>query len=256
MKHLKTILGLREGSAHVGGAGLRYGCVVVLTDSDADGSHIRGLVINFLHAKWPELAKSGFVKILQTPIVRATKGQQVRDFVHLSALNAWAATPAAQGWRLKYFKGLGTWDAAAAKKLLKNSRSTLVNDDDSGADTAMTLAFDKKHADNRKRWILDNVAEPPMPDYSSPKMSISKFVNTDLVNYAVYDVQRTIPSVLDGQKTGQRKVLFTVFSRGYMSQAKEIKVSVFSVSFFQCFQCECSTECRVYPGCAAGRCGG
>jgi DNA topoisomerase II len=63
MTHLKTILGLRAGEAHAGGANLRYGGVVILTDADADGSHIRGLVLNLLHAKWPALATSGFVKV-------------------------------------------------------------------------------------------------------------------------------------------------------------------------------------------------
>jgi DNA topoisomerase-2 len=73
IKNLKTILALKEGSKHEGGDGLRYGSIIILTDSDADGSHIRGLILNFLHSKWPELAKSGFVRVWQTPIVRAKK---------------------------------------------------------------------------------------------------------------------------------------------------------------------------------------
>ncbi len=96
--NLKKILGLKEGCKHEEGEGLRYGSIIILTDSDAgaaarsshengaerlthpmrrdafaDGSHIRGLILNFLHFKWPELAKSGFVRVLQTPIVRAKK---------------------------------------------------------------------------------------------------------------------------------------------------------------------------------------
>lgn len=221
--HLKTILALRSGEAHAGGAGLRYGSVLVLTDSDADGSHIRGLVLNLLHSKWPALARSGFVKVLQTPIVRAYKGTSTKDFVNLSQLNAWAATGEARGWRMKYFKGLGTWNNSDAKKLLALARPVAFVDG-SGTDEAMELAFDAKMANARKDWILANVAQPPVPNYTE-NMTIERFVNTDLVNYCIYSVERALPSVLDGLKTSQRKILYTVLKRGYLTQAKEIKVA-------------------------------
>ena len=74
-------------------------------DAFADGSHIRGLILNFLHVKWPELAKGGFVRVLQTPIVRATRaGGQVRDFYNLTEFNAWSASGASAGYRVKYYK--------------------------------------------------------------------------------------------------------------------------------------------------------
>ena len=223
MTHLKTILGLRAGEAHTKGAGLRYGAVVILTDADADGSHIRGLVLNLLHAKWPALATSGYVKVLQTPVVRATKGTAVRDFVNLSELNAWAGTDEAKSWRLKYYKGLGTWNNSDAKKLLASTKP-IAFVDGAGTEEAMQLAFDAKLANARKEWILNNVATPPVPDYTKD-MSIHAFVHTDLVNFSIYSVERALPSVLDGLKTSQRKILYTVLKRNYTSLAKEIKVA-------------------------------
>ena len=223
MTHLKTILGLRAGEVHAKGAGLRYGSVVILTDADADGSHIRGLVLNLLHAKWPALATSGYVKVLQTPVVRATKGSVVRDFVNLSELNAWAETEEAKGYRLKFYKGLGTWNNSDAKKLLASAKP-IAFVDGAGTEEAMQLAFDAKLANARKEWILANVAAPPVPDYTKD-MSIHAFVHTDLVNFSIYSVERALPSVLDGLKTSQRKILYTVLKRNYTSLAKEIKVA-------------------------------
>lgn len=226
VKNLKLILGLKENTSNV--TELRYGAVIVLTDSDSDGSHIRGLVLNILHAKWPALAKSGYIKVLQTPIVRASKGANIRDFVNLSELNVWAGTDEARGFKLKYYKGLGTWSAADAKKLLGCAKPTTIVDGafkDQNTDEAMELAFDEKKADARKEWILDNIAAPPTPSYELSQMSIPMFVHTDLVNYSIYSAQRALPSMLDGFKTSQRKILFTVFQRGYMTQAREVKVA-------------------------------
>lgn len=58
---LKSILGLQHGRSHVDAGrrveGLRYGRVLVLTDQDPDGSHIKGLVLNAFHCGWPELVE-------------------------------------------------------------------------------------------------------------------------------------------------------------------------------------------------------
>ena len=101
----------------------------------------------------------------------------------------------------------------------------LVDDDD--ADESMALAFDKKKADERKQWILNSVAAPPVPDYTKD-MSISAFVNEDLVNFSRYDTERSLPSMLDGLKTSQRKILFTVLKRNYIGVSREVKVAQLS----------------------------
>jgi hypothetical protein len=52
---------------------LRYGHVMLMTDQDHDGSHIKGLFMNFLHRFWPALLHNGFLQQFVTPIVKVRK---------------------------------------------------------------------------------------------------------------------------------------------------------------------------------------
>ena len=70
---IKNILALKEGKDYKDVSELRYGRIMLMTDSDVDGSHIKGLVINFL-SKWNSLMRlDGFVTSLLTPIVKVWK---------------------------------------------------------------------------------------------------------------------------------------------------------------------------------------
>ena len=107
---LKSILGLKDGTVYHDTSSLRYGKLMIMTDQDHDGSHIKGLIINFLHAQFPSLlALPGFVQVFITPILKATKGKQVLSFYTLPQFEAWAAAQPGgmSGWRVKYYKARG-----------------------------------------------------------------------------------------------------------------------------------------------------
>lgn len=69
------IMGFYMGKTYTDLKDLRYGSIMIMTDQDHDGSHIKGLLINFLHHFWPSLLKiPGFLKEFVTPIIKANHG--------------------------------------------------------------------------------------------------------------------------------------------------------------------------------------
>lgn len=68
------IIGLQVGKEYEDLKSLRYGSVMIMSDQDTDGSHIKGLVVNFIHYFWPSLFKMrGFLKQFITPLLKVSK---------------------------------------------------------------------------------------------------------------------------------------------------------------------------------------
>ena len=71
IQNIAKILGLVFGKVYDNTTSLRYGHLMIMTDQDQDGSHIKGLLINFLHHFWPSLLTvPGFLQQFITPIVK------------------------------------------------------------------------------------------------------------------------------------------------------------------------------------------
>ena len=114
---LKQIIGLQHSKVYSDTKGLRYGKVMIMTDQDQDGSHIKGLIMNYLHHFYPSLLKiPGFLVEFITPIVKATKGKQAKVFYTMPEYETWRDETNLKGWSIKYYKGLGTSTSKEAKE--------------------------------------------------------------------------------------------------------------------------------------------
>jgi len=217
------ILGLVWGKKYVSTKELRYGRIMVMTDQDDDGFHIKGLLINFLEDKWPELLKmQGFVTSMLTPVVKARKARKILEFYNTSDYHTWKDQTDTAGWNIKYYKGLGTSTAGEAKEYFKKMDVLDYQIHTVDDQTAVTKAFDKDKADDRKRWIRDYLKNPEKVDYTTKHVPIESFIDRELVLYSIANVNRSIPNIMDGLKPSQRKVLFSCFKRGL---TKELKVA-------------------------------
>jgi|LauGreDrversion4_1035100.scaffolds.fasta_scaffold00753_8 DNA topoisomerase-2 len=229
---IKKVLGLEAGRMYESLAdvqqALRYGKVLIMTDQDLDGSHIKGLVINLFHVEWPSLLKiPGFLAFMNTPILRAKKGQQTLLFYNDGEYLRWKDSlvgSAATGWTIKYFKGLGTSTSAEFKEYMRDRKSVLFQHEGDGSDAAIDSVFNKKRADDRKTW-LEQYDKTAFLDTSLSAVSYDSFMNKELRHFSIYDCARSIPNMVDGLKTSLRKILFCAFKRKLTT---EIKVAQFS----------------------------
>ena len=228
---LKKILGLQQGKVYTSVNDLRYARLMIMTDADADGSHIKGLILNMIHAFWPSLLDIGFIVSLVTPVIKASRAGKSVDFYTDAAFKSWYAQNQNQtGWRIKYYKGLGTSTSAEAREYFKAiDKLTVRFDVDERSDEAIVLAFDKTKADDRKRWLLESTGaqglEVPYGEIQS--LSVSDFVHKDLVNFSLADIRRSIASVVDGFKPSQRKVMHACFQRNLTGEMKVAQLAAY-----------------------------
>ncbi|GAA5960302.1 hypothetical protein JCM3765_002536 [Sporobolomyces pararoseus] len=213
---IKQIMGLQQGKVYQNTDSLRYGSLMIMADQDHDGSHIKGLIINFLDYWFPSLLKlQNFLVEFITPIVKVSKNKKEISFFTIPEYEQWKEeTSDGRGWKIKYFKGLGTSDATDAKKYFGDmARHRLPFKTSTAADRELIdMAFNKKKADDRKEWLRGFVPGTFM-NHNVDQVPISDFINKELILFSMADNIRSIPSVVDGFKPGQRKVLFACFKR-------------------------------------------
>lgn len=219
--NIKKILGLESGKIYKSLESLRYGKVMVLCDSDVDGSHIKGLLFNLFQSLWPSLIKEHqFLLSMMTPIVKASKGSEVLSFYSLTEFERWRRNNS-RGWNIKYYKGLGTSTEQEAIEYFEKMK-LLEYQFTEESEEKLDLAFNKKRADDRKAW-LGSYDKDAQLDYEVGKVSYEAFVDKELIHFSNYDLERSIPSMIDGFKISQRKILYACFKRNLTD--KEIRVA-------------------------------
>lgn len=218
--HLKKILGLESGKKYKDASTLRYGSILIMTDQDFDGSHIRGLLINLFHELWHDLIQiPGFITYMATPIVKASKAKNTRVFYTQYEYEQWRKTDESRGWDVKYYKGLGTSGRAEAQEYFKDLNVVKFKFTE-GSDQAIDLAFNKSRADDRKDWLLQHDSSNILVPHADKQLPYDEFINRDLIHFSYYNVERSIPNVMDGFKPSQRKILYAAMKRRLTSEMK------------------------------------
>ena len=220
---IKKIMGLETGKTYENTDDLRYGRILFMTDQDLDGSHIKGLCINLFECLWPSLLRIvGFIGFMNTPILKATKGMLTKSFYNDLDYETWKAENQT-GWKIKYYKGLGTSTDKEFKQYFKDQKFVIFQMAEKD-DEKMDMLFNKKKADERKDW-LTLYERNARVDISAKAISIRDFVDKEMIHFSKYDCDRSIPNMMDGLKVSQRKILYSAFKRNL---TQDIKVAQFS----------------------------
>jgi len=121
---------------------------------------------------------------------------------------------------------LGTSTAKEAKEYFSNlAKQTVIYNFTENTDSDLIKAFKKGYEDHRKEWIKESTGKNYSLDHTVLKQSISQFVNNELINFSIADLERSIPNIMDGFKPSQRKVLYACLKKGLYADMKVAQLS-------------------------------
>ena len=229
ISEIKKILGLETGKSYENidavNKSLRYGKVLFMTDQDLDGSHIKGLGINLFQSEWPSLTEiPGFIGFMNTPILKAKKGNIELQFYNEGEYNEWKETVDIRNWHVKYYKGLGTSTGKEFREYFESKKIVGFEHTGEKSSSIIDMVFNKKRADDRKVW-LGNYQRDLFLNTNSTVVSYDSFINKEFIHFSKYDCERSIPNLMDGLKISLRKILYSAFKKNLNT---EIKVAQFS----------------------------
>ena len=235
IQNIKQFLGLKHKQVYTDTKSLRYGHLMIMADQDHDGSHIKGLLINFLQVQFPSLLQiPEFFREFITPIVKVWQGPnpkkplKLKTFFTQPEYEEWKVAHKSEltRWQSKYLKGLGTSSNEDAQVYFTNLDDHLKEFEVMKPEEAelFDLAFSKKKADARKEW-LGSFVPGTFLDQSTKSIAYGDFVNKELILFSMADNMRSIPSVIDGLKPGQRKVIYACFKRNLIKDKKVVELA-------------------------------
>lgn len=114
---------------------LRYHKIVIMADSDIDGSHIRVLLLTFFFRYMPELIRNGNVYLAMAPLYRVTMGGKIQYLLDDSELESFRAKNKEKKYEVNYFKGLGEmdpnelWDTTLNPETRRMKQVTITDED-------------------------------------------------------------------------------------------------------------------------------
>lgn len=149
---LQSALNIEEGMD-----GLRYNRVVIATDADVDGMHIRLLLISFFLQFFPDLIRNGHLFILETPLFRV-RNKKETIYCYSEAEKQAAMTKLGASHEITRFKGLGEISAGEFKDFIgENIRLEPVNLHHLASTDELLAFFMGKNTPERQDFIIGNL---------------------------------------------------------------------------------------------------
>jgi DNA topoisomerase-2 len=191
----------------------RYGYILLMTDSDSDGYHIRSLVINFIHVCIPDMLFNNKILILNTPLLTFDYKKISYDFFTLESFYDFRNESSFTiPNNITYMKGCGTIKKEDVKRIFKSFndfKTTICVDKDNKENTIITLKnLFGKITTKRKEWA--NSKSKIDLELNSRTFKCDDYLLSCLTIYAKELNIRAIPLFNDGLKEVQRKILYSL----------------------------------------------
>ena len=199
---------------------LNYGTIVICVDQDLDGiGNICSLIIVYIAVFWPDLIKRGFVKRLQTPLIRVYmpgKDADVFEFYNQKEYRQWIIDNYQNEDNMSenvkkgvcYYKGLGGHTNEEVQNMGENIEKNIITlTYDESMILRMKLFYGEDTGD-RKEILLD----PTVMEYTSKmiknlRIPVSMHFNVESKAFQLYFMKRKLKSAVDGLLPVQRKAL-------------------------------------------------
>ena len=234
---IRLMMGLNMGIDYMKQADrdkLRYGSLIIATDKDLDGYHIRALIYCFLETEHFGLIEHGIVRFLETPVVKTTLGKDIHRFYLRSDFTDWLETLSETKKTTaiknkKFIKGLGGNGGKGDVEHIfgKNYFSGMLTFSKAKDRDYMEIFFGDERVDEKKKFMLETFYNDEW--IHLPKKGTMTF--TDFIEH-IYtlviheQIERAVPSVYDGLIESKRMILYSAFK----TLKKVTKTVIFATS--------------------------